>query len=100
MIEYLVLFETLAHAERAGLLPSYTTKVGDFYVVLLRVPLLPWGLIRECVSYAQTCFGQHTISGTYVHTAVSAECYTKAYLYKIVDEVISLNLAPVKINQW
>lgn len=93
MIEYLVLFETLGHAERAGLMPCYTTAVGDLHVVILRIPHLPWGLVRECVTYVQS-------NKDYELTEEEVDDYSREYLQGIITEVLTLNLAPIKINQW
>lgn len=92
-MNYLVLFETPGHAERAGLLPAYTTAVGDLHVVLLRIPHLPWSLVRECVTYVQS-------DKNYTLVEDEFEDYSRAYLQGIINEVLDLNLAPIKINQW
>jgi hypothetical protein len=92
-MNYLVLFETPGHAERAGLMPGYTTAIGDLHVVILRIPHLPWGVIRECVTYVQS-------DKNYALAEDEIEEYSRAYLQGIITEVLALNLAPVKINQW
>jgi hypothetical protein len=92
-MNYLVLFQTTSHAERAGLLPAYTTAVGELHAVILRIPHMPWGLIRECVTYAQS-------SKNYELPEEDTEDYSREYLQGIVNEVLALNLAPIQINQW
>lgn len=93
MNEFIVLFADDAHAERAGLQPCYLTTVERLRAVRLVLPFLPWGVIRECVSYAQL------VDKTYEHKAVSTH-HSRAFLYRVVNAAVLRNLNPVQINQW
>ena len=93
MNEYIVLFADEEHAERAGILSRYLTTVSQLKAVRLVIPFLPWGVIRESVSYA------HLVGNHYEHKAVSSE-YSRSFLHTATCAADELNLTPVQINQW
>uniref|UniRef100_A0AB39CEI9 Uncharacterized protein n=1 Tax=Pseudomonas phage HRDY3 TaxID=3236930 RepID=A0AB39CEI9_9VIRU len=93
MNEYIVLFADEEHAERAGLHARYLTAVNQLQAVRLVLPFLPWGVIRESVSYA------HLVGNHYEHKAVSSE-HSRSFLHSVTRAAADLNLIPVQINQW
>ncbi len=93
MNEYIVLFADDAHAERAGLSACYLTTVAQLKAIRLVLPFLPWGVIRESVSFA------HLVGNHYHHKSVSSD-YTRNFLYGATQSAAKLNLVPIQINQW
>lgn len=93
MNEYIVLFADDQHAERAGLQAAYLTTIMQVRVVRLVLPFLPWGVIREAISYA------HLSGNHYLHQAVSSD-YSGDFLQGVVKHATRMNLTPIQINQW
>jgi hypothetical protein len=93
MNEYIVLFADDQHAERAGLQAAYLTTIMQVRAVRLVLPFLPWGVIRESVSYA------HLSGNHYLHQVVSDD-YSGDFLRGVVKHATHMNLTPIQINQW
>lgn len=93
MNEYIVLFADDQHAERAGLQAAYLTTIMQVRAVRLVLPFLPWGVIRESISYA------HLQGNHYVHQTVNDD-FSGGFLHGVVKHAARLNLTPIHINQW
>jgi hypothetical protein len=94
MKEYFVLFVSVDVAEQAGLSSSYLTHVGELYIARLRIPLLPWNIIRESVFYM--CFDVQDSDRDRLRKAKSKN---DAFMQQHIQKAIDLNIPPIRISE-
>lgn len=94
MNEYFVLFISVDAAEQAGLSANYLTLVGELYVARLRIPLLPWNLLRECVFYM--CFN---VQDTDYDRLQKVESVHDAFMQQHMQKALNLNIPSIRISE-
>lgn len=94
MNEYFVLFVSEDAAELAGLHSTYLTQVGEFYATRLRIPVLPWNVMREAAFYM--AFDANNPDYDRLRKARSK--YT-VFLQQHIQKAIDLNIPSIRISE-
>lgn len=94
MNEYFVLFVSVEGAAQAGLHATYLTQVGDLYVTRLRIPVLPWNVLREATFHMR--FDANNPDYSRLNKARSRH---NAFLQRHIQQAIDLNIPTIRISE-
>lgn len=94
MNDYFVLFVSEDAAEIAGLQPAYLTQVGEFYATRLRIPFLPWNVMREAAFY----MAFDALDPDYDRLRKARSKYA-AFLQQHIQKAIDLNIPSIRISE-
>lgn len=94
MNEYFVLFVSEDAAETAGIQSTYLTQVGEFYATRLRIPFLPWNVMREATFYM--CFDANNPDYDRLRKAPSKYA---VFLQRHIQQAIDMNIPSIRISE-